>query len=275
MSKPPPPPYRWPNYELEEPSSRRIEPRKAALLSIKSMRGISMVIVAIGLLAVFFSSSRLDRLAREGQVVPATSVDVLDSHNPKRPREIRIEYRYRYNGFEYREERGIDKMRYEALAKGPSFPITVLPSDPYVHEVGPVGEREVAGARTEGSLIVFGIAAPFALLAIGIRLQIRRETKELRTWHPLPAQVIEIEQTNPNGVELFAVGYRVRLPNGKAIERHITLDGTQAKRLRVGAFFPVLAPPEKLSRHSRMKLLSSFTMTRLETGPTTAGTLSP
>jgi hypothetical protein len=243
---------------------------------MKTMRGISMVIVALGLLAVFFlSSARWEKLAREGQVVPATAVNTVNSSNRKRPDEVRIEYRYRFDGEDYEEVTGIGKKRFEALAKEAFFPITVLPSRPSIHEIGHVGEAEIGKARTEGSLIVFGIAAPFALLALGIRLQIRSETKVLRTWHPLPAQVIEIVQTNPNGVERFVITYRVRLPNGKVIDRDMTMDGSQAKRKRVGEFFPVLAPPEKLHRHSPIRPLTSFTMTRLETGPTTAGTLSP
>lgn len=264
MTNLPPLPTTWPTFDLGDPASRRVKTLEGALDGIKTVRGISMFIVVFGLIVVFFyTSAKVERMVKEGQVVQATVDDKYESRGDD-DKTYRIEYLYRFGGYPYTGRLSVGRDRYEATAVGEKFPITILPSDPDVHEIGTVGEADVQTARRDGSLVVLAIALPFALIALYLRAQIRNERKILSTWFTLPAQVLEVTKTTSEGNDSFTLHYRVPLPNGRVVTNKASITEIQARDTVPGAFFPVLAPPDEVYIQERLRTLSSITTVQLE-----------
>jgi hypothetical protein len=263
MDSPPPLPTAWPNFDLGEPAEREVQILEGALDNVKVFRGISMIVVILGLLVVFFHTSpKVERFVKEGRIVQA-KVDERYIQSDDGSKTYHIGYTYRFEGYAYHGRLSVSPARYKTMQKGDALTVTVLPSSGRDHRIGTVGERDVQRARQDGSLIVLAIALPFALLALTLRAQIRREEKILTTWFALPAQVVGLQKKTSDEGQYVVMSYRVPLPNGKVVTKTMVLSDPVAKRVHAGDFFPVLAPPGELYIQERLLTLSSLSAVRL------------
>lgn len=241
------PPAEWPKLDVGEFGPRPVRILEDALLQLKTLRGISITIVVLGLMAVFYYSFQVNRFVTRGEVVMAT-VDELRERSEKGTPQPSIGYRYTFEGYRYYGREYLSAEELKTLKVGATVPVTVLKDSPNDHRYGRVTERDAQEARSLGSLLVFVHASLVGFFAFRLRWQMRRQKEILSSWRALPGQVTQIQTVRQGNQDFAVVTYRVRCPDGTLVtreHRRLMLSAVfWPVPAAVGNIYPVFVPPE-------------------------------
>lgn len=259
MAAIPPVPNPWPEPVIPEFGPREVRLSENARTSLKTLRGIAITLAIFGVLVVYFFASKVERMAREGQVIDAIVDDFTRTEDA-----YRVDFSYRFERMPYSGYEKVSSDTFNALQGQPTVPITVLPSAPWEYTFGKVGTKEIENAYRKGGLILTGIVAFLTLFVYELRGRSRREMKLLATGRALPAQMIEHEVQQRDEVEVIVGRYRVRHPNGNVVVHERKWSVLDAAPPPIGSYFTVLVPITKEARMKEFVPMWALTTAALE-----------
>lgn len=239
----PPIPNVWPPTQVSESGPRPVQFTSNTKLGLGALRLTSILIIVIGIPIVLNRASMTERLARQGEVVQAKVVDLTVSRG--KSTSYYVEYLYDYGGASVYDDKSVSQGEYESLTVGNRVPVTVLPSDPYVHRYGLVTEEDARSQQWQGSLLAMVLSGLVGVGALAFRSHARGQQAKLENWLARPAQAIHLESKSAGkSGTTHTIRYRVLMPNHRIEEFIDSRTGNGGPSAQPGDLFTAMLNPE-------------------------------
>jgi len=171
------------------------------------------IFLALGIAGLgVLQTSRLESLAREGIVVPATVVDrsVTKGKNPK----YRIRYTYTTpSGLVGGGRETVDVDEYVRTREGGSISVTAHPTTPNLSQLGSVSANDLSSGRQKWALIALLVLGAGAASVILVEVIAAAQRRRLANGLAVPVRIDGVTMSNAKGQGGY-VEFRYRMPDG-------------------------------------------------------------
>lgn len=229
---------------IPEFGPRPVQIADFAASNLRTLKGMAIGVVTVGMGLVLYWAGKSDDLARRGVPVEGKVIGRSVYSDNRGTQHDQLEFGYRFKGYPYTGMQNVSQSDYESHPVGTPVLLTVLPDSPDEVQYGQATMERGTLIRVGGSLLVLMMSAMATANYLTTKRAILREKRILSTWRAVPARATRVEVTPRTYTATLVVDYDVWLPEGPVAVQGQKVEVRENRVLRVGEAFPVLLDPD-------------------------------